>query len=37
MLDGLLAKLLWLAIILVLPLFGLFVYFMWDASRPKSG
>ena len=30
-------KLLWLAIILALPLLGLFAYFLWDASRPKSG
>jgi hypothetical protein len=29
-------KLLWLAIILVLPLVGLFVYFLWDAARPRS-
>jgi hypothetical protein len=29
-------KVLWLVVILVLPVLGLFVYFMWDASRPRS-
>lgn len=29
-------KLLWLVVILVLPLLGLFLYFLWDASRPRS-
>ena len=29
-------KALWLVAILVLPVLGLFVYFMWDASRPRS-
>ena len=29
-------KVLWLFVILVVPLLGLFVYFLWDASRPKS-
>jgi len=27
-------KLFWLVIILVIPLVGLFVYFLWDAARP---
>jgi Phospholipase_D-nuclease N-terminal len=27
-------KLLWLVVILVVPFIGLFVYFLWDASRP---
>lgn len=30
-------KVLWLVVILVLPLLGLFVYFIWDAARPRSG
>lgn len=29
-------KILWLLVILVLPLFGLLAYFLWDASRPRS-
>ena len=29
-------KVLWLVIILVLPILGLFVYFLWDAARPRS-
>ncbi len=28
-------KILWLVVILVLPLFGLFAYFLWDAARVK--
>lgn len=31
---GFVGKLLWLAFILVVPLVGLFVYFLWDAARP---
>ena len=31
---GLAGKLLWLVVILVLPLVGLFVYYLWDAFRP---
>jgi hypothetical protein len=27
-------KFLWLVVILVVPLVGLFVYFLWDAARP---
>ena len=29
------AKILWIIIILVIPLLGLFVYFLWDAMRTK--
>jgi len=29
-------KVLWLVVILVIPILGLFIYFMWDAARPKS-
>ena len=29
-------KVLWLVAILVLPVLGLFVYFLGDASRPRS-
>jgi hypothetical protein len=29
-------KVMWLAIILVLPIAGLLVYFLWDAARPRS-
>ena len=29
-------KLLWIVAILVLPLLGLFAYFLWDAARPRS-
>jgi len=32
---GLAGKLLWLVFILVVPLVGLFVYFLWDAARPS--
>jgi hypothetical protein len=28
-------KALWLVVILVIPLAGLFVYFLWDAARPS--
>jgi hypothetical protein len=30
---GLVGKVFWLVVILVLPLVGLFVYFLWDATR----
>jgi uncharacterized membrane protein len=26
----------WLAVLFVLPLLGLLVYYLWDAARPKS-
>jgi hypothetical protein len=29
-------KALWLVVILVLPIVGLFVYFLWDAARPRT-
>jgi len=29
-------KVLWIVIILVLPILGLLVYFLWDAARPRS-
>ena len=29
-------KVLWIVAILVLPVLGLLVYFMWDAARPRS-
>ncbi|MBM2821952.1 MAG: hypothetical protein HW413_698 [Thermoleophilia bacterium] len=29
-------KVLWLVAILVVPVLGLFIYFIWDASRPRS-
>jgi Phospholipase_D-nuclease N-terminal len=29
-------KLFWLVVILFLPLLGLFLYFLWDASRPRA-
>jgi hypothetical protein len=29
-------KVLWLVVILVIPVVGLFVYFLWDAARPRS-
>lgn len=28
-------KVLWIVVILVLPLLGLFIYFLWDAARPR--
>jgi uncharacterized membrane protein YhaH (DUF805 family) len=34
---GIVGKLLWLVVILVIPLVGLFVYFLWNASRPARG
>ena len=33
---GPLAKILWIVAILVVPLAGLLVYFLWDASRPRT-
>jgi hypothetical protein len=29
-------KVLWIVVILVLPIMGLFAYFLWDAARPRS-
>lgn len=31
---GFVGKLFWLVFILVVPLVGLFIYFLWDAARP---
>jgi len=32
---GVLGKIVWLAVILLIPLLGLLIYFLWDASRTK--
>jgi hypothetical protein len=32
---GVAGKALWLVVILVVPLLGLFVYFLWDSARPS--
>jgi Phospholipase_D-nuclease N-terminal len=29
-------KVLWIVVILVVPLLGLLVYFLWDAARPRA-
>ena len=29
-------KVLWIVVVLVLPLLGLLIYFLWDATRPRS-
>jgi hypothetical protein len=31
---GLAGKVIWLVVILVVPLIGVLVYFLWDAARP---
>jgi len=33
---GVLGKVLWIVAILVIPLVGLLVYFLWDAARPRT-
>ena len=33
---GVAAKVLWIILILVFPLVGLLVYFLWDAARPRT-
>ena len=33
---GVLGKALWIVAILVIPVGGLLVYFIWDAARPRS-
>jgi hypothetical protein len=33
---GLGGKILWIVVILVIPVVGLFVYFLWDAARPRT-
>ncbi len=30
------AKALWIVLILIFPLVGLLVYFLWDAARPST-
>jgi Phospholipase_D-nuclease N-terminal len=32
---GILGKVVWLAVILLIPLLGLLAYFLWDAARPR--
>jgi Phospholipase_D-nuclease N-terminal len=29
-------KTLWIVAILVIPVVGLFIYFLWDAARPRT-
>jgi hypothetical protein len=29
-------KILWIVVILVAPVLGLFIYFLWDAARPRT-
>ena len=29
-------KILWIVVILVIPVVGLFMYFLWDAARPRT-
>ena len=33
---GVAAKALWIVLILIFPIVGLFVYFLWDAARPTT-
>jgi hypothetical protein len=33
---GVVGKILWLVVILVIPVIGLFVYFIWDAARTRT-
>ena len=33
---GAAGKIMWLIVILVLPIVGLLVYFLWDAARPRT-
>ena len=33
---GVLGKVLWIVAILVIPVAGLLVYFIWDAARPRT-
>jgi hypothetical protein len=33
---GMGGKILWIVVILVIPIVGLFVYFLWDAARPRT-
>jgi len=29
-------KVVWLVVLLVLPILGLLIYYLWDAARPRS-
>ena len=33
---GVAAKVLWIVLILIFPIVGLLVYFLWDAARPTT-
>ena len=33
---GVAAKVLWILLILLFPIVGLLVYFLWDAARPRT-
>ena len=33
---GIGGKIVWILVILLVPVLGLFVYFLWDAARPRS-
>jgi Phospholipase_D-nuclease N-terminal len=33
---GIGGKAVWLVVFVVLPIFGLLVYYLWDAARPRS-
>jgi hypothetical protein len=33
---GVAAKILWILLILLFPIVGLLVYFLWDAARPST-
>jgi hypothetical protein len=33
---GVAAKALWIVLILIFPIVGLLVYFLWDAARPTT-
>ena len=33
---GVAAKALWIVLILIFPIVGLLVYFLWDAARPST-
>jgi len=32
---GVVGKIVWIVVILLVPVLGLFVYFLWDAARPR--
>jgi hypothetical protein len=33
---GVAAKIVWILLILLFPIVGLLVYFLWDAARPRT-